>query len=80
MGFAEAELVGIRSVLTAALSESEGTVREAIWNSVLVFHFPVEGSSDAPGPSARGSSDPALGSLYDPFLMLSRSKCYYVLL
>lgn len=57
-----AELVGTKfiriwSVITSAMSESEGTVSKAICN--LLDSFPVQASSDGPGPSADRSSDQA---------------------
>lgn len=53
----DAELIGLRSVITALVPESEGTVSKAI----LDVHSgsPVEASSGARGPSAGGWSDQA---------------------
>lgn len=51
----DAELVRVRSVITAALSENEGTISEAICD--VRRGFPVEASSDVPSLSAGGSSD-----------------------
>lgn len=45
-----AESICVLLVITAALSESEGTVSEAICH--VYDGFPVEASSDAPAPSA----------------------------
>lgn len=56
-GLVDAKLVHVRCDLTAALSESEGWVSEAICN--LHDGFLVKASSEAPGPPAEGSSDQA---------------------
>lgn len=56
-GMVEADLVLVPLVISASLSESEGSVSEAIRD--VLDGFPVEASSDAPGLSAGGSSDQA---------------------
>lgn len=58
-GLVDAELVRVLSIITGALSESEGTIIQA----KLGVHdgFPVRASSDAPGPCAWGWSDRAWG-------------------
>lgn len=56
-GLSDAKLVCVQSVITAALSESEGTVSEAICD--VHDGFPVEASPDAPGLSAKASSNQA---------------------
>lgn len=56
-GLVDAELVRIRSVITAAILESERMVSEAICD--VHDGLPAEASSDEPGPSAGGSSDQA---------------------
>lgn len=56
-GLFDAELVSVRWVITAAMSEREGTVSEAIYN--VIDRFPFEASSDMPSLSAQGSSDQA---------------------
>lgn len=59
-GLVDSELIRIRSVTTAALLESEGTVRDAICN--LHDGFPVELSPDALFLAARGLYDQSWGS------------------
>lgn len=56
-GLVDAELVPIRLVISAALSERESTVSKAICH--VRDGFPVQNSSDARSPSAGGYSDQA---------------------
>lgn len=48
-GLVDPKLVRLRSVITATLSDSEGTVNEAACD--VSGGFPVEVSSNMPGPS-----------------------------
>lgn len=53
----DVELICIQAVITAALSDSEVTVSEAVCH--MRNSFPIEASSGAPGPSATFSSNEA---------------------
>lgn len=66
-GLVDADWILVRSVISAALSDSEITVSEAI--RYVYYSFPIEASPEAPDSTVAGSSDQAqIFSLYDLFI------------